>query len=175
AGVSEAAAALARDLGARFRVKVDDREHYTPGWKFNEWEMRGVPIRLEMGPRDVAKGQVVLVRRTGGEKEAVARERLTERLMQALDEVQAELHERGRRFLDDHITAASTVEEIGALIADRRGFVRVGWCESQECEDQIRDATGASPRLIPLDDRPEGACVVCGRSSRATVFYARAY
>ncbi len=175
AGVGEAAAALAKQLGTRFRVMVDDREHYTPGWKFNEWEMRGVPIRLEIGPREVAKGEVVLVRRTGGDKEAVPMERLTERLALALDEVQADLHERGRRFLNEHITAASSVEEIGALIADRRGFVRVGWCESQECEDQIRERTGASPRLIPLDDRPEGACVVCGRPSRATVYYARAY
>jgi prolyl-tRNA synthetase len=175
ARVREHAEALAARLRERIRVKLDDREHYTPGWKFNEWEMRGVPVRLELGPRDLAQRQVTLVRRTGRGKEAVAEDALAERVGLVLDEIQAELHARGLRFLDEHITVASTVEEIAALIAARRGFVRVGWCESQDCEDQIRDRTGASPRLIPLDDRPEGACVVCGRSSRATVYYARAY
>jgi len=175
ARVREHAAALAARLGERFRVKLDDREQYTPGWKFNEWEMRGVPVRLEIGPRDLAKGQVTLVRRTAGGKEALETPDLVERVQAVLDEIQAELHGRGRRFLEEHITQAASVEEIASAIEAKRGFVRVGWCESQSCENQIRDRTGASPRVIPLDDRPEGVCLVCGQPSRATVYYARAY
>ncbi|MGH2453456.1 MAG: proline--tRNA ligase [bacterium] len=173
--VREHAAALAARLAERFRVKLDDREQYTPGWKFNEWEMRGVPVRLEIGPREQAGRQVTLVRRTGGGKEAVPEDGLAERLDHILDEIQAELHGRGRRFLEEHIVEAHAVEEIAAAIEAKRGFVRVGWCESQSCEDQIRERSGASPRVIPMDDHPEGTCVVCGQPSRATVYFARAY
>ena len=92
-----------------------------------------------------------------------------------LPEGQHELHGRARRFLQEHITDARTVDEIATLIEGRRGFVRVGWCESQSCENTIRERTGASPRVIPLDDQPQGTCIVCGQPSKATVYYARAY
>jgi prolyl-tRNA synthetase len=173
--VRERAAALAADLGARFRVKLDDRDQYTPGWKFNEWEMRGVPLRLEIGPRDLARGQVVLVRRTGLEKAPVPQDGLVATVDRILEEMQRELLGRARRFLDEHITEAHSVEEIAALVEARRGFVRVGWCEMASCEDAIRERTGASPRVIPLDDAPAGTCVVCGMAAKATVYYARAY
>jgi len=175
AAVRERAATLAAQLGERFRVKLDDRDQYTPGWKFNEWEMRGVPLRVEVGPRDVARNEVVLVRRTGLAKEAVSLEGLSVTVERILREVQDELMARGRRFLEEHITEARTVEEVAALIEARRGFVRVGWCGRQACEETIRDRTGASPRVIPLDDQPQGACIVCGLAAQATVYYARAY
>ena len=157
------------------RVKLDDREQHTPGWKFNEWEMRGVPVRLEIGPRDLARRQVVLARRTSVEKETVSEDGLVEAMERILGEVQTELLDGARRFLQEHIVVARTVDEIAALIEDRRGFVRVRWCEREICEDTIRERTGASPRVIPLDDQPEGTCVACGRESTATVYYARAY
>ena len=173
--VRERAAALAAQLGERFRVKLDDRDQYTPGWKFNEWEMRGVPLRVEIGPRDVARNEVVLVRRTGLAKEAVSLDGLPATVERILREVQDELMARGRRFLEEHITEARTVDEVAALIEARRGFVRVGWCGRQACEETIRDRTGASPRVIPLDDQPQGACIACGQTAQATVYYARAY
>jgi len=173
--VRERAAALAAQLGERFRVKLDDRDQYTPGWKFNEWEMRGVPLRVEIGPRDVARNEVVLVRRTGLAKEAVSLDGLPATVERILREVQDELMARGRRFLEEHITEARTVDEVAALIEARRGFIRVGWCGRQACEETIRDRTGASPRVIPLDDQPQGACIVCGQAAQATVYYARAY
>jgi len=175
APVRERAAALAAQLGERFRVRLDDRDQYTPGWKFNEWEMRGAPLRLEIGPRDVVREQVVLVRRTGMTKETVPQEGLTGVVARVLREIQDELLARGRRFLAEHITEAQSVDEIAVLIEARRGFVRVGWCEMQSCEDTIRERTGASPRVIPLEDEPSGTCVVCGMDSKATVYYARAY
>ena len=174
-GVRERAAALAGELGGRFRVKLDDRDQYTPGWKFNEWEMRGAPLRLEIGPRDLARHQVVLARRTGTAKETVSQDGLAEAVGRVLREIQGELLARAQKFLDQHITDARSVDEIAALIEARCGFVRVGWCQSQSCEDTIRDRTGASPRVIPLDDRPQGNCIVCGQPAEATVYYARAY
>jgi prolyl-tRNA synthetase len=175
AAVQEHAARLAARLGDRVRVKLDDREQHTPGWKFNEWEMRGVPVRLEIGPRDIARRQVVLARRTGGEKEAVSEDGLIDTMERILEEVQATLLDRARRVLEEHIVDAQGVDGIAALIEDRRGFVRVGWCEGQTCEDTIRERTGASPRVTPLDDQPQGTCIVCGQPSKATVYYARAY
>jgi len=173
--VRQRAAELAARLEQRFRVTLDDREQYTPGWKFHEWELRGVPVRLELGPRDLQRGQVVLVPRTGGEKETVALERLEDALARLLDSVQQTLFERGQAYLRAHIVEARTVDEVAAHIQAQRGFVRVGWCEVQACEDRLREATGASPRVIPLDDVPEGTCIVCGQPARATVYWARAY
>ena len=132
-------------------------------------------LRLEIGPRDLARRQVVLARRPGGEKVSVSEDGLVETVERALAEIQSDMLGRARYFLDEHISDARSVDEIAALIEARRGFVRVGWCQSQSCEDTIRDRTGASPRVIPLDDRPEGNCIVCGQPVRATVYYARAY
>lgn len=166
---------LASALGSRFRVKLDDRDAYTPGWKFNEWEMRGVPIRLEIGPRDVANRQVVLVRRTGGAKQTTPMSKVVDTVAAALDDVQQEMYNRGRSYLNSHMTMASSVDELVQALQRLKGFVRVGWCESQECEDTIREKSGASPRVIPLDDPATGKCVVCGKPAKVWVYYARAY
>ncbi|MDQ7844129.1 MAG: proline--tRNA ligase, partial [Armatimonadota bacterium] len=151
ARVIPAAKALAARLSARFRVKLDDRDAYTAGWKFNEWELRGVPVRLEIGPRDVANHQVVLSRRTGGAKEPLPLDGLEERIGRILDEIQAELFTRGKAYRDTHTTQAATLDELAEAIDRIKGFVKVGWCGLQSCEDAIRERTGASPRLIPLD------------------------
>lgn len=173
--VVSAARALADRLGKVARVRLDDRDEYTPGWKFNDWEMRGVPIRLEIGPRDVAADQAVLVKRTGGGKATVRLEGIEQTLTTALDEVQAAYFDRAKAFLDAHIVEAATIEHLEEAIRERRGFVKTGWCEQQSCEEAIRARTGASPRVIPLDDKPSGACISCGKPSKATVYYARAY
>ncbi|MDR7543563.1 MAG: proline--tRNA ligase [Armatimonadota bacterium] len=173
--VLTAARALADRLNRVARVRLDDRDEYTPGWKFNDWEMRGVPLRLEIGPRDVAARQVVMVRRSGGPKETASLDGIEARVAAALDEVQRAFFDAARAFRDSHMVEAETLEAVEAAIRERRGFVRTRWCGDQACEDTIRDRTGASPRVIPLDDAPAGACLVCGRSSAATVYYARAY
>ncbi|MDR7521176.1 MAG: proline--tRNA ligase [Armatimonadota bacterium] len=176
---TERVLAAARDLAGRLksvaRVRLDDRDEYTPGWKFNDWEMRGVPLRLEVGPRDVAAGQVVLVRRPDGRKETVAADGIERAVAAALDDVQRTYFARARAFLDAHIVAAETLDQIEDAIRDRRGFIRTGWCGAQACEDAVRDRTGASPRVIPLDDVPVGSCPACGQAATATVYYARAY
>ncbi len=169
----------ARELAHRLternvRVHLDDRDE-TPGWKFNEWEMRGVPVRLEIGPRDVARNVVVLVKRTDGIKTTVPLDGIEQTVLTALDEVQQAYFSAAQAFLDTHTVEAATLEQLEEAIRDRRGFVRTGWCQSQACEDLIRERTGASPRVIPLDDEPDGACLACGKPSTATVYYARAY
>ncbi len=175
AKVLEAAKALAAVLRERFRVKLDDRDTYSAGWKFNEWELRGVPIRVEIGPRDVAASQVVLVRRTGGPKVPVSIANAPEVIEQALTEIQQGLFARAKAYLDSHTSEAGTFEGLVQSLETRQGFVRVGWCEGQACEDAIRKRTGASPRVIPLDTPATGVCVVCGTTAKAWVYYARAY
>jgi len=175
AKVLPAAKELAQHLGRRFRVKLDDRDAYTAGWKFNEWELRGAPVRLEIGPRDVANKQVVLSRRTGGAKQTVRIDGIEVTVGKILDEIQSELFERGRAYRDSHTTQAATVDELVRAIEQVQGFVKVGWCEMQSCEDTIRERTGASPRVIPLDEKASGKCVVCGMPAKAWVYYARAY
>jgi len=175
AQVAAAAKELAQRLGSRFRVKLDDRDAFTPGWKFNEWELRGVPLRLEVGPRDVASRQVVLVRRTGGPKRPVPQDQVAGAVEGALDEIQADLLARGRAYREGHTTTAETVDGMVRALADVKGFVKVGWCESQGCEDAVRAKTGASPRVIPLDEKAAGDCVVCGKPAKVWVYYARAY
>jgi len=173
--VRAAAQQLAERLGKVARMRLDDRDEYTPGWKFNDWEMRGVPIRLEFGPREVAAGQAVLVKRTGGGKTTVSLQGIEQTITAALDEVQHAYFAQAKAFLDAHIVEAGTLDQLDAAIRERRGFVRTGWCEQQSCEDAIRARTGASPRVIPLDDAPRGTCLACGKPSKATVYYARAY
>jgi prolyl-tRNA synthetase len=173
--VLAAARALAERLGKVARVKLDDRDAYTPGWKFNDWEMRGVPIRIEIGPRDVAANQVVAVRRTGGGKTTVPLDGLEAVITKTLDEVQADYLATATLFRDAHMVSVDTLDALDAAIRDRRGFVLTPWCGDQACEDTIREKTGASPRVIPLDDVPTGTCLVCGKPSTASVYYARAY
>jgi len=175
AKVVPAAKALTSRLGSRFRVKLDDRDAYTAGWKFHEWELRGAPVRVEIGPRDVANNQVVVSLRTGGAKQTVSLDAVEDTVGRILDGIQAELFTRGKTYRDAHTTQAKDVEELVRALDQVQGFVKVGWCQMQSCEDTIRDRTGASPRVIPLDDHPSGNCAVCGMPSKASVYYARAY
>jgi prolyl-tRNA synthetase len=173
--VLAAARELAARLGKVARVKLDDRDEHTPGWKFNDWEMRGVPLRLEVGPRDIAARAAVIVKRTGGTKESVSWDGLEQSVQAALDDVQATYYARAKGFLESHTTQADTLEQLDAAIRERRGFVKTGWCQNQGCEDLIRERTGASPRLIPMNDIPTGTCLACGKPATATVYWARAY
>ena len=170
--------AAARTIAARVketaRVRVDDRTEVTPGYKFNDWEMRGVPLRVEVGPRDVAKRQVVLVPRVGGPRRAVPMEGIEKAVGAALDEYQRELFSQAKAYLDSHIVSASTLEDLVAAIAERRGFVRVPWCGGDACELVLRRESGASPRLI-VEGQADGKCLVCGAEASEFVYYARAY
>jgi prolyl-tRNA synthetase len=167
---------LAASLGKEVPFRIDLREGYTPGWKFNEWEQAGVPVRVEVGPRDFRQGEAVLVRRDTGEKITVSGEGLRERVTELLEEIQRSLYERARRFREEHTHVVDDYEVFKELVADEGGFLRCRWCGSGACEDQIKQETMATIRCIPLEDASdEGPCLRCGTKARGRVYFARAY
>jgi prolyl-tRNA synthetase len=173
--VLAAARNLASKLGAAgVRVRLDDRTEVTPGWKFNDWEMRGVPLRIEVGPRDLAQRQVVLVPRVGGGRRSVPADGVEREVTAALADIQRELFRQAKAYLDGHIVTAATPSDLVAAIHDRRGFVRILACGQDACERTLRRESGASPRLI-AEEPVNGRCIVCGSTAREVVYYARAY
>jgi prolyl-tRNA synthetase len=168
---------IARTLAAAgVRVKLDDRDAYTPGWKYAEWEMRGVPLRLEIGPKDLEKSQVFAARRDTREKFAIPLDVLQTRVQETLAEIQRTLFERARQFREDHTSRVDSYEEFVRVMEGRPGFVIAPWCESADCEAQIKAETQATVRNIPLDSPPtSGVCIKCGRPATVTAYFAKAY
>jgi prolyl-tRNA synthetase len=164
-------------LKGRVRVKLDLSEN-TPGWKFNEWELKGVPVRMEIGPRDVQHNSVVLVRRDNRVKELVAIETLETRLPNVLEEVQQALFLRAKEFQDQNTHYTDSFEEFKQIIAEKRGFVRVKWAEDDAAEVAIKEETKATLRVIPFD-QPEGGvrgkCIYTGKPATCEAIFARAY
>ena len=177
AEVTAAAAALARRLtGAGIRTHVDDRAQLSPGFKFNDWELRGVPIRLELGPRDLAAGTTVMAKRLGDGKESIPLDSAPARLADELEAFQAFLLERATRFRDSHTATTDSWEEFVAAVAT--GWARALHCGTPECEDEIKAETAATARCIPLDGEPEsGPCIRCDRPSAygKRVIFGRSY
>ena len=172
----------ARDLNAALvaqgiRTMLDDREAYTPGWKFAEWELRGVPVRIEIGPKDIEKSQVVLARRDTRTKSPVPADNLTATVQALLSEIQESLFQRAVRFREEHTTRVSSYGEFKEAMEGRPGFVIAGWCGSAECEAQIKADTQATLRNIPFASQApaDAACVRCGQPSTAEAWFAKAY
>jgi prolyl-tRNA synthetase len=162
---------------AGVRTKVDWSENTTPGFKFNEWELRGVPLRIEVGPRDVREGKAVLVRRDSRAKEAVSQDMLVERVQDLLKDIQQGLYDRAVRFRAQNTHWASTYDEFKQLI-ENRGFIEAWWCGDAACETQVKNDTKATTRCIPLDQSAHtgpGTCIVCGKPATQWVIFARAY
>ena len=160
---------------AGVRVKLDDREEYTPGWKYAEWEMRGVPLRLEIGPKDVKKSQVFSARRDNRTKAPILWRSITEEVPALLQKIQKDLFNKAQEFSDDNTTEVSDYEELKGVMNDRRGFIIAPWCESTECEDQVKADTTATIRVIPVDSSPDANCVVCNKGGARRVYFAKAY
>jgi prolyl-tRNA synthetase len=170
------AKAIFDDLTAHgVRVMLDDRDAYTPGWKFAEWEMRGVPVRLEIGPKDIEKGQVMLARRDTREKLSASRDGLAVRTQALLDEIQKNLYDRAVRFREEHTTETASYDEFTQIMEGRPGFVVAPWCGSAECEAQIKTDTQATIRNLPLEESAGGVCVRCGQPGVARAYFAKAY
>ncbi len=164
-------------LKGKVRVKVDTSEN-TPGWKFNEWELRGVPVRMEIGPRDVQSNSVMLVRRDNRVKESVPVEALESRLPALLEEVQKALFERAKEFRDRNTHYTDSYEEFKRIIAEERGFVRVKWAEDSAAELAIKEETKATLRVIPFDQPAggvKGNCFYTGKPATCEAIFARAY
>lgn len=174
--VLEKAESIRTILKKDFRVEIDTRDGYTPGWKFNEWEMRGVPLRLEIGPKDIAQGQVMLVRRDTGEKMSVKEENLVETVKELLDNIQENLFTRAKKFLEENIRETSDYNKFKKIIEKQRGLIKTYWCGSKDCEDKIKEETKASIRCIPFEqEEASGKCIYCGKESSTLVYFARAY
>src|SRR5688500_4311136 len=159
------------------RVMLDARESQTPGWKFNEWEMRGVPLRMEIGPKDIEKSQVVLARRDTREKSFTPMDGLGAHVEQMLASIQRALYERAVAFRDDHTMETDSYDEFKQIMDGRPGFVISPWCGSAACEAEIKTETQATIRNIPFT--PGGAdgklCLKCGKASTANAWFAKAY
>jgi prolyl-tRNA synthetase len=175
--VSELVARVEKMLKGKVRVKVDMSEN-TPGWKFNEWEMRGVPVRMEIGPRDVKNNSVVLVRRDNRAKEPVSVDALETRLPVLLEEVQKALYERALAFRAKNTYYTENYNEFKEIIAEKRGFVRVKWAEDSAAELAVKEETKATLRVIPFDQPAGGVtgkCIYTGKPATCEAIFARAY
>ncbi len=158
------------------RVMLDDRDAYTPGWKFSEWELRGVPLRLEIGPKDIEKHQVMLARRDTRAKQPAPMDGLAGTVTGLLAEIQDALFNRALAFRKDHTTATSSYDEFKQIMEGRPGFVVAPWCGSAECEAAIKTETQATLRNMPLGGEASLApCIKCGEKSIADAYFAKAY
>jgi len=161
---------------AGVRVRLDATEENSPGWKFAEWELRGVPLRLEIGPKDIEKGQVFSARRDTRQKNPIPLAELSTRVPELLEEIQANLLARARQFRDERTHQASSWAEFQRLMEGRPGFVVAPWCGRAECEAQIKAETQATLRVIPMgSSEADGGCVRCDQPARVVGWFAKAY
>ncbi len=158
------------------RVMLDARDAYTPGWKFAEWELRGVPLRIAIGPKDIEKSVVEVARRDTREKTSMPMAGLADAIAARLDEIQQALFDRALKFREEHTTRVTSYDEFKEVMEGRPGFVIAGWCGSEECEAQIKADTQATLRNIPFGgEKVTGTCVKCGRPSIGEAWFAKAY
>jgi len=172
------AQAIRDDLVARgVRVMLDDRDTQTPGWKYNEWELRGVPLRLEIGPKDIEKSQVMLARRDTREKSAAAMDGLATHVVGMLDTIQAALFARALAFRDEHTTHTDSYDEFKQIMEGRPGFVVSPWCGSAACEARIKTETQATIRNIPFTGTTAAGnkCLKCDADATVHAWFAKAY
>ena len=171
-----AAVKLHGRLAARFRTTLDDRENLTPGRKFNEWELKGVPLRIEIGPRDLRAGQAVLVRRDTGTKKSVKLVDLEGEVGAELDDIQRSLLQKAKERLAENTHDAASLEELEKTLKEKGGIVRVLWCGKDACERNLRERTGGKiVNFAGEQEKPEGACVSCGERAYALVNFAKSY
>ena len=162
-------------LGEKFRVKVDDSDK-TPGWKFAEAEMRGYPIRVEIGPRDLEAGKCVICRRDTREKMEVSLEELEGKAGEILDTIQKEMLERARNHRDANNYTAVDMEQFEKIFREKTGLVKAMWCGDEECEVQIKEKLSVTSRCIPFEqEQIADTCVCCGKPAKKMVYWGRAY
>ena len=175
-GVKEKAEEIYNSLKDKFRMQIDDREQYSPGFKFNDWEMRGVPVRIEIGPKDIENGVVVLVRRDTNEKETVELEKIEERLAELMEEIQKNMYDTCAKRMKEKTSVAHCLDDFAKILEENQGFVKSMWCGSEECEEKIKDLTGAKSRCMPFEQEHLGdTCPVCGKKADKMVVWGRQY
>ena len=175
-GVLDKVYALKEQLiAAGFRVKVDDTDK-SPGFKFADCEVRGIPLRIEVGPKDIENGHAVLVRRDTREKIQVPFEELNEKTAEVLETIQNDMFEKAKKFLEEHTSSATNMDELVEIVNTRRGFVKAMWCGCRECEDKLKEMSGITSRCIPFKQESiSDKCVVCGKPAQKMLYWGRAY
>ena len=175
-GVIEKATEIYEKLNKQFRVKLDTREQYTPGYKFNYWEMKGVPVRLEIGPRDIENGQCVLVRRDTLEKCTVKLDNLEEEITNLLEKIQKNMYEMASNLREKRTSIALNMDEFIEKINTNQGYIKTMWCGDEACEEKIHELTGAKSRCIPFEqENISDTCVCCGKKANKMVIWGRQY
>ncbi len=177
AAVDVEARRLMKELRAKgIRVKYDNRDTQKPGWKFNEYELKGVPVRIAIGPKDIEKGTVELARRDTLTKEYINNETVVEKVVSLMTEIQENLYEKAVSYRTEHTTEVSTYEEFKHILETKGGFILAHWDGTAETEEKIKNETKATIRCIPLEmEKEEGRCMVTGKPSKEKVIFARAY
>ncbi len=167
---------IAEGLGKHsIRTYIDDREQYTPGWKYHEWEMKGVPLRVEIGPRDMESKQITLVRRDTGKKTAVPQGNSVTQIVNTLDEIQQSLLHKAKESQAKLTTTANNMKEFVHIIETTGGFVKAFLSEDNDCEERIKLETGATVRIVHFEESARGQCVSCGHPNSREVVFARSY
>ena len=156
------------------RVHLDDREQLTPGFKFNDWEMKGIPIRIEIGPKDIAKNQIVLARRHNQTKISLDIDGLTEKTLSELKNIQKEMFDAAKKILDERVVRVSEYQQFKKELENGK-MIDCSWCGNQTCEDKIKEETGADLRVIPSDNTKAETCIYCKKSGTTNVLFARGY
>ncbi len=174
-GVLDKAYSVAEELKKYARVKIDDSDR-SPGWKFAEYEMRGVPLRLELGPKDIEKNQCVLVRRDSGEKIFVSLDELPEKIPALLEDITTSLYNKALARRENMTYTAETLDEMIKTAEEKPGFIKAYWCGDRECEDKLKEVAGVSSRCLPLNEKHgEGKCVCCGKPTDKLLYWGKAY
>jgi prolyl-tRNA synthetase len=175
--VVEAAQKLIEELkGTGIRADIDRREEYTPGWKFNEYELQGVPIRLELGKNELEKRQVTIVRRDTGEKQIVSQAELIKKMPEILRDMQKDMYAKAKKFMEDNTHEATDMKDFAKIMAERRGFIRAYWCGDPKEEKEVKEKTKATARVLPFtDEKKSGRCFICGREATGRWIWGQSY
>lgn len=175
-GVIETATKLKESLEEEYRVELDTRDNYTTGYKFNDWELRGVPVRIEIGPRDIEKGECVIVRRDTLEKINVPLAELKNTLGEILEKIQQNMYQECKVRVEQRTTIAHNMEEFEKNLKENQGYIKAMWCGEEECEEKIHEMTGAKSRCMPFEQEKIGdKCVCCGKPAKHLVVWGRQY
>ncbi len=168
---------IAETLKAKgFSIVLDDRQEYTPGWKFNQWELKGVPVRIEIGPRDLKQGQVVMVRRDSGQKIPIKEPDISASAESLLVEIQGNLYAKAKALMQEKTSSVQSYEEFKKILCEKGGFLKAAWCGSGDCEAKIKDETGATIRVLPFEkEEPVSCCIYCGQKAKETAYFGRSY
>ncbi len=161
---------------SKIRVQTDDRDEYTSGWKFNDWEMKGVPLRVNVGLRDIKENQVELIRRDTKERFYVTEKELVNQTLSTLENIQSNMFDRAKSHLQENTRSAATLEELLSVLDTSGGFVACSWCGKRECEDLVKEKTTADIRIVPFNPKNNiSSCIGCGEQETIEVYFARAY